>query len=97
MMPIERSVPAMVKRALCEFDVAFGRLHQMRSGLLAFFDHERGSLHDRLTRRRDRARAAGCVAEADEIAVALLQCDLLEGNAELRRQHLRERRAWPWP
>ena len=69
--------------ALCEFDIAFGSLHQMRGGLLAFCNYERGGFHDRLTGRCDRARAAGAAAEADEIAVVLLQRDLFEGNAEL--------------
>ena len=92
MMPIERSVPAMVKRPSREFDVAFGRLHQMRRGLLALGDHERGGFDDRRAGRRDRARAAGAVAEADEVAVVLLQRDLLEGHAELAGEHLRERR-----
>ena len=78
--------------AVGEFDVAFGRFHQMRGRLLALCDHERGGLDDRLTGRGDRARAAGAVAEADEIAVVLLQRDLFEGHAELRGQHLRERR-----
>src|SRR5262249_56546773 len=46
----------------------------------------------RLARGGDRGRAAGAVAKAQVIAVVLLQRDLVEGHAELRRQHLRERR-----
>ena len=37
-------------------------------------------------------RAAGAAAERQLIAVALQQADLVERNAELARQHLRERR-----
>ena len=64
----------------------------MRGGLLAFGNDQRSELDDRRAGRGDRARAAGAVAEADEVAVVLFERDLLEGYAELRRQHLCERR-----
>ena len=92
MMPIERSVPAMVKRPLANSMSPSDASSNMRRRLFAFFDHERGSFHDRLTGRGDRARAAGAVAEAHEIAVVLLDRDFLEGHAELGGKHLRERR-----
>src|SRR6266566_7719966 len=63
----------------------------MCGGLLALGDDKRGCLDDRLAARHDRARAAGAVAEADEIAVALFERYFLEGYAELCRKHLRER------
>src|ERR1700742_4501556 len=64
----------------------------MRGRLLALGDDKRGGLDNRRAGRGDRARAAGTVAEAHEVAVVLLQRDLLEGHAKLRRQYLRERR-----
>src|SRR5581483_5718464 len=72
-----------------KLDIALGGFKRLRRGLLALLDDQRGSLDDGLSRCRDRARAAGAVAEADEVAVALLQRDLLEGNAELGCEHLR--------
>ena len=77
--------------AVAEFDVAFGGFHQMRRRLLALGDDQRRGFDDRRAGRGDRARAAGAVAEAHEVAVVLFERDLLEGHAELRRQHLRER------
>src|SRR3984957_11007357 len=69
----------------------------MRGRLLALGDARLGGFDDRLAGRGDRARAAGAVAEPHEIAVVLLQRDLLEGDAELRREHLREPRGVALP
>src|SRR5207244_7802779 len=75
-----------------KLDVAFGCFERLGCGLLAFLHDQRGRLDDRLSARGDRARAAGAAAESHEVAVILLQRNLLEGHAELRRKYLRERR-----
>ena len=92
MMPIERSVPAMVKRPPANSMSPSEASSRCAAACLPLAIDQRRGLDDRRTRRGDRARAAGAVAEAHEVAVVLFQRDLLEGNAELRRQHLRERR-----
>ena len=91
MMPMRAVGAGDGEAAIAEFDVAFGGFQQMRRRLLAFCNDQRRGLYDRLAGRGDRARAAGAVAETHEVAVVLFERDVLEGHAELRRQHLGER------
>ena len=90
-MPIERSVPAMVKRPPPNSMSASAASRRCAAACLPLAIDQRGGFDDRRTRRGDRARTAGAVAEAHEVAVVLFERDLLEGHAELRRQHLGER------
>ena len=92
MMPIERSVPAMVKRPPANSMSPSAASIRCAAACLPFAMTSAEDFDDRRAGRGDRARAAGAVAEAHEVAVVLLQRDLLEGHAELRGQHLRERR-----
>ena len=92
MMPIERSVPAMVKRPSRELDVARRGFEHEARDLLALLDHFVGAFDDRGAARIHRARAAGAAAGEQLVAVALQQLDALERHAEPRGQHLRERR-----
>ena len=56
------------------------------------FDDLVGGLRDRGAGQHRRARTAGAAAGDELIAVALQQLDLVERNAELFGQHLRESR-----
>src|ERR1700712_3802245 len=64
----------------------------MRRGALALLDHQPRGLDDRHAAGGDRTRAAGAVAGMHDVAVALFELYVLEGDAELRGKHLRERR-----
>src|SRR6185312_11180337 len=75
-----------------KLEVGLAHFQKMRRRLLALLDDERGRLDDRLSGRGDRARAARAAAESHELAVVLLQLDLVEGDAELVAQHLCKRR-----
>ena len=71
--------------AVREFDVTLGGFHQVGGRALALFDNELRGPHDRHAAGGNRARAAGAVAGMHEVAVALLELDALEGDAELVR------------
>ncbi len=92
MMPIERSVPAMVKRPRANSMSAARGFEHVRGDLLALLDHLGGRFDDGGAAVHDRLRAAGAAAGEQLVAVALQQPDALERHAELLGQHLRERR-----
>ncbi len=77
--------------AVLELDVGGGRFQHVRRDLAALLDHLGGGLHDRGAARHDGFGAAAAAAQEETVAVALQQADLLERNAELLAQHLRER------
>ncbi len=90
MMPIVRSVPAMLKRPLANSMSADARLQHVGGDLLALLDDERARLGDGRAAGHDRLGTARAAAGDEPVAVALHQADLVEGHAELGRQHLRE-------
>ena len=91
MMPIERSVPAMVKLPSPN-SMSPAEASSTKPATACPFRYLRGGFDDRGAARIHRARTAGAAAREQFVAVALQQPDLLERDAELRRQHLRERR-----
>ena len=94
--PIERSVPAMVKRPSPNSMSAAAASSTCAGDLLAVLDHLVARLRDGRAARHDRARAAGAAARDQLIAVALHQADALERNAEpLRPAPARRARRGP--
>src|ERR1700733_6483641 len=78
--------------AALERNIGRRRFEHIAGELLAFLDDFCRAFDDRGAAVHDRFRAAGSTADYDAVAVALHQLDLVEGNAELLGQHLRERR-----
>ena len=92
MQRMARSVPAMTKRPLLNSISDGGRFEHVAGDLLAFLDDLGGGFDDRGAAVHQRLRAAAAAADGEPIAVALHERDLLERDAELLAQHLRERR-----
>ena len=78
--------------AVLELDVGLRRLEQVRGDLLALGDDLVERLDDRRAADRERARAVGAHAEQHAAGVAVHDVDVLDRNAEARRDDLRERR-----
>ena len=85
-------MPATDERAVGEIDVVRGGLQQMGGDQLALGDDLVGGAVERRAADRNRARAEGAGAVRDGIGVALDDLDLLDRDAQLRRQDLREGR-----
>ena len=78
--------------AFREFDVRDGGLEHMRRRIAPGLNHQRARLDDRRAARHQRFRAARAAARDQFVAVALLEPDALEGDAELADENLREGR-----
>ncbi len=78
--------------AVLELDVGVRGLEQVRGDLLALGDDLVERLDDRRAADRERARAVGAHAERNAAGVAVHDVDVVDRDAEPRRDDLRERR-----
>ena len=83
--------------AFVEFDIAGGRLHQMRRHQLCFFDHGERSLAQGRAAHQRRPRRKRSAAEGHLVGVALQVADGFEWHPEPVGDHLRVGGGVPLP
>ena len=82
--------PCHAELAVLEFDVGLRRFEQVRGDLLALRNHLVERLHDGRSADGERTRSIRAHAEQHAPGIAVHDVDVLDWNAEARRNDLRE-------